>query len=70
MLEFGLSLFLALGLASTTVSALLALVLVIEAFVAWQWWGSHLNMGYALHARSHFAVNLVARFAQADRAVF
>ena len=41
-----------------SVDVLLALVLVIEAFVAWSWWNSTLSLGYTIHAREHFYVNI------------
>ncbi len=40
------------------VSRALAFVLVIEAFVAWSWWTSVLSLGYVIHAREHFFVNV------------
>jgi uncharacterized membrane protein YphA (DoxX/SURF4 family) len=46
------------GYQVSIVSRLLALVLVIEAFVAWSWWTSALSLGYVIHAREHFYVNI------------
>jgi hypothetical protein len=39
---------------------LLSTVLVVEAFTAWAWWASALNIGYKIHAREHFCVNVVS----------
>ena len=47
------------GFKTSSVARLLGTVLVIEAFTAWAWWTSMLNIGYQLHAREHFTVNVV-----------
>lgn len=56
--EFILGVPLAVGLKTNVVARLLALVLVLEAFTSWMWWTSELNIGYVLHAREHFFVNV------------
>lgn len=59
LLEFTLSLPLSIGLMTTSVSTLMALTLILEAFTAWTWWNSSLGAGYVIHAREHFGVNIV-----------
>ncbi len=48
-----------LGFKVKFVSRALAVILVLEAFWAWSWWMSTLNIGYIIHAREHFVVNVV-----------
>jgi len=57
VIEFSLSIFVALGLGSTSFSLLLAITLCVEALVAWQWWNVTASVGHVLHAREHFLVN-------------
>jgi len=58
LIEFLLSLPLVVGFKTNLVARLLAIVLVAEAFSSWSWWTSDLNIGYVLHAREHFTVNV------------
>eukprot|EP00048_Salpingoeca_helianthica_P017677 m.238516 g.238516 ORF g.238516 m.238516 type:complete len:283 (+) comp21827_c0_seq1:3-851(+) len=56
--EFVFSLPLVVGFKTVFVSRALAAVLVIEALTSWLWFLSDLNVGYVLHAREHFTVNM------------
>ncbi len=58
LLEFLLSLPFTVGYKINTIARLLALILVVEAFAAWSWWTSKLSLGYVIHAREHFFVNI------------
>lgn len=59
--QFLFALPLMLGLKTTYVARALAAVLAFEALFYWEFWteeSAHLGLGYAIHARHHFAVNL------------
>mmetsp|Transcript_23450 Transcript_23450/g.61414 ORF Transcript_23450/g.61414 Transcript_23450/m.61414 type:complete len:310 (+) Transcript_23450:250-1179(+) len=56
--EFVLSIPFVLGYKSKGTAILLAIVLVMEAMFSWLWFLSNLNIGYRIHAREHFTVNV------------
>ncbi|EGD72943.1 hypothetical protein PTSG_04675 [Salpingoeca rosetta] len=58
LLEFALSIPFMLGLFTSAAARALACVLLLEALTAWAWWRSTLSVGYRIHAREHFAVNV------------
>jgi uncharacterized membrane protein YphA (DoxX/SURF4 family) len=59
LLECALALPLAIGLFVTPVSRLLCLSMFLEAFSAWQWWGSGFpSWHYQAHVREHFFLNM------------
>jgi uncharacterized membrane protein YphA (DoxX/SURF4 family) len=58
LIEFALCLPFIVGYKTTASARALALVLALEAFVSWSWFASKLNIGYRIHAREHFTVNV------------
>lgn len=58
LIEFALSLPFTVGLKSKTTARCLAGVLILEALTSWVWFYSPLNIGYRIHAREHFMVNV------------
>jgi len=56
--EFALCLPFVVGFKTKLTARLLAAVVFLEAFVSWSWFLSKLNIGYRIHAREHFTVNL------------
>eukprot|EP00038_Savillea_parva_P011681 m.199306 g.199306 ORF g.199306 m.199306 type:complete len:308 (-) comp20710_c0_seq1:121-1044(-) len=58
LLEFLFSIPFVLGFKSKPTAIVLAVILVLEACVSWLWFMSKLNIGYRIHAREHFTVNM------------
>ena len=56
--EFVLCLPFIVGFKTKLTARLLAVVVFLEAFISWSWFLSNLNIGYRIHAREHFTVNL------------
>jgi uncharacterized membrane protein YphA (DoxX/SURF4 family) len=61
LLQFAFSLPLVVGLFNKQVCGALSLVCLCEALICWQFWSAasaHLGIGYTIHAREHFCVNV------------
>jgi len=58
LLEFTLAIPFVIGFKMRMSSLLLAAVMLAEAFIYWQFWNTTLGVGYAIHARDHFSVNV------------
>lgn len=58
LIEFALSMPFIVGFKIKPVAILLAVALIWESFYSWSWWNSNLGIGYSIHAREHFHVNL------------
>lgn len=58
LFEFALSIPFTVGFKSALTARCLAIVLIIEACTSWLWFTSQLNVGYRIHAREHFFVNI------------
>lgn len=58
LLEFMFCLPFIVGYRTNVVCRLLSLVLLYEAVSSWMWFLSTLHIGYVIHAREHFFVNL------------
>lgn len=61
MMQFALSIPLSVGLFTKGVSRVLSFVCLLEALICWQFWSQsahNLGIGYAIHAREHFIVNV------------
>lgn len=56
--EFALSLPFIVGFKTKAVSFALATCLVLEALIYWNFWATLLGIGYSIHARDHFSVNI------------
>jgi uncharacterized membrane protein YphA (DoxX/SURF4 family) len=56
--EFTLALPFVVGFKTRLVSMLLATCLVLEALIYWNFWTTLLGVGYSIHARDHFSVNI------------
>ena len=56
--EFTLALPFVVGYKTHRAAAAIALCLVLEALIYWNFWSTLLGLGYAIHARDHFSVNI------------
>eukprot|EP00727_Mastigamoeba_balamuthi_P013977 m51a1_g9201 hypothetical protein (316) ;mRNA; r:109972-111048 len=58
VLQFALALPFTVGFKTEISALLLSVALLVEAIVFWRFWEALLGIGYELHARDHFCVNI------------
>jgi uncharacterized membrane protein YphA (DoxX/SURF4 family) len=58
LFEFTLTLPFVIGFKTSWVALGIAVCLVLEALIYWNFWSTVLGLGYAIHARDHFCVNI------------
>jgi alanyl-tRNA synthetase len=56
--QFALSMPFVVGWKTSLFARLLAIAMVAEALIYWQFWNTQLGMWYGIHARDHFTVNV------------
>jgi uncharacterized membrane protein YphA (DoxX/SURF4 family) len=58
LFEFALTLPFVIGFKTRYAASAIALCLVLEALIYWNFWSTLLGVGYSIHARDHFCVNV------------
>lgn len=58
LFEFALTLPFVIGFKTSWVAMAIAACLLLEALIYWNFWSTTLGLGYAIHARDHFCVNV------------
>jgi putative oxidoreductase len=49
---------LVLGFRTRQVATMISIVCILESFIQWPFWATPFGVGYSIHARDHFVVNL------------